>query len=143
MREFKFRVWHVEGKKLIYFPFMHITYDGTLVFDTFKESNYLDETFDKTDKYVLMQYTGLKDKNGREIYEGDIVKLDDGFIGEVDYGCVGGCSFRLYETNDEIEGGLRDLDTAYDYKVINNEINLINGKEIIGNIYENPKLIKE
>ena len=75
----------------------------------------------------LMQFTGLKDKNGKEIYEGDIVKwedtIDDG------YGCGYLTTIREIVT---FGGG------AY------NPISTMPSKyfEVIGNIYENPELLK-
>ena len=69
---------------------------------------------------ILMQYTGLKDKNGKEIYEGDVVKTSLG-IGKV---CMRlGCWFI------EMQKELGYFHT--------DEI------EVIGNIYENPELLKE
>jgi uncharacterized phage protein (TIGR01671 family) len=83
----------------------------------------------------LMQFTGLKDKNGKEIYEGDIVKQTQGnfvveyhkggasFIFTVDPNDKDALSFRLSEKRDQ-----RALE--------------VSGLEVIGNIYENPDLIK-
>ena len=61
MREIKFRVWDEDNKKMNYHP----------VLVTFPIENLV---YRDTLRRDLMQYTGLKDKNGREIYEGDIIK---------------------------------------------------------------------
>jgi len=86
---------------------------------------------------TLMQFTGLSDGLGKEIYEGDIVKfeniMDDDekqFIGKIifqDCGC--GFGYYIEQPTSENESTLYLLSNDFDI-------------EIIGNIYENPKLLK-
>ena len=71
--------------------------------------------------YILMQYTGLKDKNGKEIYEGDIIEWF-GLKLPVTVDCFHG--YRFMFGKDQL------------YKAVGTD-----GK-IIGNIYENPELIE-
>ena len=88
----------------------------------FDDGQTLGDYFDCFDKEKIMQYTGLKDKNGTEIYEGDIYKDEENMLWEVifDEGC-----FKL--ENIHIPGRM----------FITKDI------EIIGNKYENPELLKE
>jgi len=103
-REIKFRAWDKDKKFMKYYDFLY-----TAQAKRFGQDNW--------DLEHLMQYTGLKDKNGKECFEGDIIKsLNDQFI-----------------VNDFITDIYR-LKVWRDSKDID--------WEIIGNIYQNPELIK-
>jgi hypothetical protein len=74
--------------------------------------------------FEVMQFTGRRDKKGKEVYTGDIIKTKQYGIKEVTFAC---CGF-----------GIIHPDLAYvPFYVIGDDI------EVIGNIYENPKLLKE
>lgn len=128
MREIKFRVWNTLLKKYIPDDLVHISSDGSFLFGFFSYIKvdfykYRDDIF--RGENIAEQFTGLRDINGREIYEGDIliddtgepieywvVKFSDGgFIGE----CAG-MAEPLFE--------LANL-------------------EIVGNIHENSELLEE
>ena len=93
------------------------------------------------EKETIGQYTGLKDKNGKEIYEGDIVKVklykgeeEKYFIGKVEYF---GSNF-IVDADNNSEYHIYDLDgfgIDYRYK--------LEDCEVIGNIYDNPELLEE
>ena len=78
-------------------------------------------------KYELMQFTGLKDKNGKEIYEGDITG-----------------DWEIYWDEDEVSFRLKDI---YPHSVYGRETHdmfaFTSPFEVIGNIYENPDLLKQ
>ena len=85
------------------------------------------------DCMTLMQYTGLHDKNGREIYEGDIVRSsprrqhEKSFVGDVHYGRVDP-SFTIHDK----DGHDFRLYSSGEYRTY----------EVIGNIFENPELLE-
>ena len=145
MREIKFRTYNKESKKM----------ENTWTDDSYG----LNDEIERIRKdYILMQYTGLKDKNGKEIYEGDILayKTTDwqNNLLEIRYEVKWGEYNNDGEYEDNISGyGVYLIDRLwirkgiiednehqiYDYQGLYGLENL----EIIGNIYENPELLKD
>jgi len=130
-REIKFRAWDNFDKKwLLGYEYPNLggfsMFGECMLFNEWSGiiNRFILQQKDRIpDDLILMQYTGLKDKNGKEIYEGDIFQRHNGHTSEVAYDNYHAC-FGLKDK------GLTHL----------NGIDNSNG-EIIGNIYENPELI--
>ena len=110
MREIKFRAWDKERMEML-LPDRLVHLEGRTTKALREQSPFLE----------LMQFTGLCDKNGREIYEGDIVVTGGDISGVVIYNEGGFC----FDTIDDF-----DCDFICNYTV-----------EVIGNIHENPELM--
>lgn len=116
MREIKFRVWDDDRdsvNQLLYFD-LGTDLDRQMLF--YSKMGLM--------RGELMQYTGLKDKNGKEIYEGDIIRFTKGTrCYEVAFMYAG---FKRKLGN---EGNCADIHEPDDW-------------DIVGNIYENPELLE-
>ena len=138
MREIKFRAWDKQNKQMLLwvgsydvglfgiFADNHILINHIIDCEDHQE---LDQSPFHIDNYELMQYTGLKDKNGKKIYEGDIIKW-----------CVWDHKVE-WEKHSASYGAyaLSDIIDIYSMKL--DPHNWMDA-EVIGNIYENPELLK-
>lgn len=116
MREIRFRFWEKNVKRMERCVELNPFYIGDG-----------DRLRWNRDEVELMQYTGLKDRNGVEIYEGDIVKCkiySREYIGKVTYAEMLAVWF------------LTDMERS------DSELWLCDEKEVVGNIYENPELLE-
>ncbi len=129
MREIKFRVWDKKENEMFY---SNMYQNKTSMI--YGLGNFLKECSDIEEP--IMQYTGFKDKNGVEIYEGDLLQsfYDDGEIHEVIWH-EESASFRVATYLDNRHGGsfaeLFFMDDIHE-----------NCNKIIGNIYENTELLE-
>jgi uncharacterized phage protein (TIGR01671 family) len=128
MRKIKFRAWDKRINKMLYpetcnkFIGMEMQF-YPIVFDVHSITH-----GDGMD-LILMQYTGLKDKNGKEIYEGDIVKCENNDLLTIDWNY----KFASFCLNKK----------GWMYSHYFGEALEHNKVEIIGNIYENLELLKD
>lgn len=133
MREIKFRVWDKEDKKMFGVTELQLDIHDAKVshvaFDENPTASMGDWTeFCDMDKIELMQYMGLNDKNGHEIYEGDIIKYDD---------AGGEAHTQVVRYDDEMGAFGCDRGALMDH------FNCMWEIEVLGNIYENPELLKD
>lgn len=177
MREIKFRAWDKKKKKIV-------SHDRLFRLDCSNEYPFLPLLLNwysdsiKPFDVVIMQYTGLKDKNGKEIYEGDILKTTERqfksewpaydaeleketeilFVAEF---IEGGYGFKNHFNKENLEGYARHT-TIYGnqyrwyfsdgktrafahfnhHDFARRDFVEYNNFEVIGNIYENPELLK-
>ena len=107
------------------------TNNKMIVFNSFYELQKWNKSEEELKNFILMDYTRMEDVNDKLIYEGDIVELSEGshvyFKGIIIYDATGYQVKSLYE---------RDY-----YVNMFEQLNL-HSLEVIGNIYENPKLLK-
>jgi uncharacterized phage protein (TIGR01671 family) len=117
MRQIKFRAWDTQEK--CWFDSWCIHCNGH-----FKMNN--DEWSDIPDRIKIMQFTGCKDKNGVEIWEGDIVINERGEKGVIEYRSGGFVSKYL---------------PPYNWDVFEPIDGLLNRQTVIGNLYKAPDLL--
>ncbi len=140
MQKIKFRVWDkVNNRMMMPEKFATIMpvldFNGNLgIMDTYKNWHW--HGIVPENEYELMLFTGCHDKNGREIYEGDIVYIKhpeeiEGSIHQVIY--CGLDNYPAFDLKPQIDTDCNGLSYALAICEI----------EVISNIYENPELLKE
>lgn len=122
----RFRAWDKEFKEMVQVD--ALVFDEQIIKATYKNGNVVKEDLKN---YILMQSTGLKDKNGKEIFEGDVLKVTNlaSWLEVVSFN-ENKAMFVSKETKRKIE------ETPL-YDLFNTDIFEV---EIIGNIHTNPEL---
>lgn len=133
----KFRAWHKTWEEMGRIAFIRYKESGEIAHLSFRRNIYNGNIYGglvKLDEIELMQSTGLRDMNNREIFEGDIVQFEDCYeVSDFLYintGIIEWCQGGFYVTNrdsvsmeDLLDGDLLEV-------------------TIIGNVYENPELLE-
>jgi len=154
MREITYKAYLIKQKEMVYVHNIDLEHK---IIDYYGKNGDIYSAYYGTkkktpaDKCILLEFTGLKDKNGNKIFEGDVVEYEfDGTnlysicgstikeniiqrVSEVKYQ---GTKYVLYNKN---FGGYIDMDNINNSFIGDRSINL----EIIGNIHENPELLRE
>lgn len=75
INRFKFRAWDTEERRMIYYPKWATLHDKSVLYFAHDNEDYVDDSNNNTN-VILMQFTGLYDKEGKEIWESDIIGLE-------------------------------------------------------------------
>ena len=123
-RQIKFRVWDKRENKGM--STQNMLYDAQL--------HHLWQDFVDYPGYELMQYTGLTDKNGKEIYEGDIVQYNqNSSYDNMDF---------IAKWSDDKLGFIFQSNSGEQLVNQTPHLNRFKHLEVVGNIFENPELLK-
>ena len=132
-REIKFRAWDKVHECYLYdVQGAYDTLSGCVKYENGDNAVYDEECFAgflDNDQYVVEQYTGLHDKNGREIYEGDV--LDIGLRNQDDKPVIAPVSYETYAAGYVLDNGGNGIWQR-----------LTEDCEVIGNIFEDKQLLE-
>ena len=125
MREIKFRVWDTHKRMWTEYRI----HDGVVYFLDKSTGVWVGKYDKRYKEFDLMQYTGLKDKNNKEIYEGDIL-----------FESFGERYYKVIFENGSFKAEVEWYFEEYYFDLIDV---VAQNCEVVGNIYENPELIEE
>lgn len=128
-REIKFRAWVKDEQFMMDLSHMFFSFPKGTLFQVAQ----MDNCYSLED-VELVQYTGLKDKNGKEIYEGDLVKNSTGATGEVKFG--------EHDTDSQDWNSCGAYGFYFSGKRGREEA-LTDEYRIVGNVHENPELLEK
>ena len=158
MREIKFRAYDEHEKKMSHVVNVHTENDGSTSWSADHVNPETDDTIcsfsDTKGNFThLMQYTGLKDKNGKEIYEGDVLLVEDSYTDVItddgggpteDFNHLAPVVFD--EKLGQFGVNIPNSGNSYDPGISSFETvegtSGLETLEVIGNIHENPELLK-
>jgi uncharacterized phage protein (TIGR01671 family) len=130
MRQIKFKIYDKELKESHVEELQDLCEDDYWYDGETDVWSVLYDSHNEQERFVALQYTGLKDKNGTEIYEGDILQILGGWRSQ-----------GFYEYDEKV--CIKDyIFNSYNLMMIINQIGN-ESVEVIGNIYDNPDLLKE
>ena len=132
-RVIKFRAWDKINKWLD--DEFYLGSDGSVYDIPNKTYNTPNTEIERIDNFILMQFTGLQDKNGKDIYEGDVISIDKNSAIGIDFnlgsvltvGFFNGCFCGYIKKDNNIDA---------------RPMHMLRDIIVIGNIHENPELIQ-
>ena len=133
MRDIKFRAWDKEAQQML--TVRDINFCGEEL-DTYE----MDGDWLSFEDVEVMQYTGLKDKNGKEIYEGDILSIECYSYEEPEDEVLGNVTITVFGNALIVTGDSGETECLYLSDLRGSYTTIY---EVIGNIYENPELFGE
>lgn len=135
-REIKFRAWNGEY-------FHPLEDDGDYFFRDDGDGLRLHGKWGECKNTILLQFTGLKDKNGKEIYEGDILKFDDGRTAKIIWFETGWyIAGRAHSKIEKSYSKMNEPGEVSEWHQSASRYGNLRHGEIIGNIYETPEILQ-
>jgi uncharacterized phage protein (TIGR01671 family) len=135
MREYKFRVWDKRNKRMEEIDGANLYLADGKIYEVSAGSFGMECTFEKedvTERYIPLEYTGLKDKSGEEIYEGDVLRITGRYFKKT-------IQENMAVEYDESRALFGVLDALHTVSL--NNFDCEDDVEVIGNIYENADLL--